>query len=798
MQDFEKLGLFYLGKEFDAENQKTSDGFLLYDSRDLVTHAVCLGMTGSGKTGLCVTMLEEAAIDGIPALVIDPKGDISNLLLTFPDLKPDDFLPWINYDEARKEQMTEQAFAEKQAIVWRKGISEWGQNPERIKLLKNSAEFRIYTPGSSAGYPVSFLKSFQAPGEKTASDREFLAEKINSTVTGLLNLVGIEADPLNSREHILLTNIFDYYWSNKEDMSLEAIIRSIQKPPMTNVGVVSVESFFPSKDRFALSMKFNNILASPVFSAWTQGNPLEIEKYLYGPNGKPRVSIFSISHLNDSERMFFVSLFLTSLLEWTRSQEGTSSLRAIFYMDEVFGYFPPVANPPSKPPLMSLLKQARAFGLGVILATQNPADIDYKGLSNIGTWFIGKLQTARDKEKLLEGLESAASDFQMTKNEISNLISGIGKRVFLMRNVHEEKPKLFKTRWALSYLRGPITKEQIKILSPKEETPVRTKDNLPEPATVDSAESVSSNTKPLIPESIKEYFIPVGESRAESEKLVYRPVILSIGRLFFQEEKSEETREKKCVLAAPFSKIHQGPEIESIKEMKLDLKDLKEKPLKENAEFSSVPPEVLNAKFFSVSEKAIKDWVQRNVFAEIKRIPSLGEVSDIDEDERDFRIRMIQHLREKRDEEVEKLRSKYAVKMAKLEERERKALHVFEKKKDEVSDQKSQSAISFGSTFLGAFLGGRRISASNLSRAASSVRSVSRVTKKSKEAGRAKENYEKILAEKKSLNTELENDISILQKKFDSSEFEVVREKIFPKKKDIFIDLTCLAWEPTK
>src|ERR1044072_8840987 len=436
---FEKLGVFFLGKS------KANDDLLLYDSKDLVTHAVCVGMTGSGKTGLCINLLEEAAIDGIPAIIIDPKGDLCNLLLTFPNLAPQDFAPWVE----------EGVDAAQQAQQWKDGLAKWGEDGERIKRLKDAADFRIYTPGSNAGLPVSILKSFVAPPETIRQDNEALSERINTTVTSLLALIGIDADPVRSREHILLSNILNHEWSAGRDLDIGNLIQKVQTPPITKVGVMELDSYFPAEDRFELAMSLNHLLASPSFASWMEGESLDVVKFLHTESGKPRLSIFSIAHLSDAERMFFVSLLLNQVLGWMRTQSGTSSLRAILYMDEIFGYFPPVANPPSKLPLLTLLKQGRAFGLGVVLATQNPVDLDYKGLANTGTWFIGRLQTERDKARVLAGLEGASSSAGKTfdSGRMEQTLAGLGARIFLMNNVHEDEPVVFETRWCLSYLR---------------------------------------------------------------------------------------------------------------------------------------------------------------------------------------------------------------------------------------------------------------------------------------------------------------------------------------------------------
>ncbi|MFM8319788.1 MAG: ATP-binding protein, partial [Chloroflexota bacterium] len=454
-------GKFYLGKLFDPAQGKLTADPLLYDSEDLTTHAVVVGMTGSGKTGLCVGLLEEAALNGLPALMVDPKGDITNLLLHFPNLLPADFQPWVNADEARRAKKTVEQAAEETAASWAKGLGDWGIDGQRIQALVDAAHFAIYTPGSDAGIPVSILASLKAPQIPWEGNREALREKIASTVTALLGLVGLsDIDPVRSREHILLSNIFEAAWSQGQDLHLDELILQTQNPPFAKLGVFDVNTFFPEKDRFQLAMLLNNILAAPAFQTWIEGQPLDVGALLYGPDGRPRHSVFYIAHLSDAERMFFVTLLFSAVESWMRAQSGTTTLRALVYFDEIFGYLPPIGNPPSKAPMLRMLKQARAFGVGMVLVTQNPVDIDYKGLSNAGTWMIGKLQTERDKARLLDGLDSAMAG-AMDRSEIDRLISGLGKRVFLMQNVHNKAPLLFQTRWAMNYLAGPLSRTQI-------------------------------------------------------------------------------------------------------------------------------------------------------------------------------------------------------------------------------------------------------------------------------------------------------------------------------------------------
>ncbi|MCO6444264.1 MAG: ATP-binding protein, partial [Anaerolineae bacterium] len=465
MKFIEAPTTFYLGRQFDPQSSRLTDNVVYYDSRDLTTHAVVLGMTGSGKTGLCITMLEEAILDDVPAIIIDPKGDITNLLLSFPDQSPAEFEPWVNVDDARRANMSVGQFASDEARRWKAGLADWGIVPDRIRWLKMATRYSIYTPGSDTGLPVSIVASLAAPQGGWAGNEEFLREKINAVTTALLALIGITAEPVKDVEHVLIANIFEHNWQAGRDVTLLDLIAQVKTPPFTMLGALTVDQAISERQRSKLAMALNNIIAAPSFKSWTNGEPLDIQRLLYQPNGRPRVSIFYLAHLPDAERMFIMTLLLESMSGWMRQQSGPTSLRALLYIDELYGYFPPYPrNPPTKSPLMTLLKQARAYGLGLILSTQNPGDLDYKGLTNAGTWFIGRLQSDQDRERVRSGLQALSED-GLDMSEVEQLIAEIPPRVFVMRNVHDSDGSVMvHSRWAMSYLRGPLTRQQVMTL----------------------------------------------------------------------------------------------------------------------------------------------------------------------------------------------------------------------------------------------------------------------------------------------------------------------------------------------
>ncbi|UCF21063.1 MAG: ATP-binding protein, partial [Gemmatimonadota bacterium] len=771
MSKYEKLGAFYLGRPYDLGEGAGREGLVLYDSKDLVTHAVCVGMTGSGKTGLCIGLLEEAAIDGIPAIAIDPKGDLPNLLLTFPDLRGEDFAPWVNEDDARKKGMSREEYGAQQAELWKNGLASWGQDGARIRRLRESSDFSVYTPGSTSGIPVSILASFAAPAPALLEDRELLADRVSTTATSLLGLLGIEADPIRSREHILVSTILERAWREGRDMDLAALIQAIQSPPVSRVGVMDLESFYPAKERFELAMALNNILAAPGFSTWMEGEPLEIDRLLYTKEGKPRISIFSIAHLSDAERMFFVSLLLNQVLGWMRGQSGTTSLRAIVYMDEIFGYLPPVANPPSKLPLLTLLKQGRAFGVGVVLATQNPVDLDYKGLSNTGTWFLGRLQTERDKDRVLEGLEgvAAGSGARFDRQAMEETLAGLGKRVFLLNNVHEDEPVVFETRWAMSYLRGPLTRDQIKrLMEPRKSAgpgAVAEARRPVVPAATVRAAAARATDRPLLGPDVPQHFIPLRGSARTDVELVYQAMLLGAGTIHFDDVKKGISVTEEAVTIVPLRAEAVAVDWQDVLSADLDPADLEAEPAR-GARFGEVPAAASKAKSYIAWRRDFGDWLYRSRRLELFRSPTLKELSGPGELERDFRVRLRQKAREGRDEALEGLRKKYAMRIAGLEERVRRAEQRVEKESEQAKQQKMQTAISFGTTLLGAVLGRKAISRSSLSRATTAARGVSRSMKEKQDVEQALETLEAQRQKLQELEAEFEAEMEGLRQKY--------------------------------
>lgn len=831
METFEKVGSFYLGRLFDLGRRAPCDELLLYDSKDLTTHAVCVGMTGSGKTGLCLALLEEAAIDGVPAIAVDPKGDLGNLLLTFPGLAPQDFRPWIDESAAARSGVSPEQFAAQTAAAWREGLAEWGQTPQRIARFRDAVDLAIYTPGSSAGLPLCVLRSFAAPARAVVDDADAMRERIGASASGLLSLLGIDADPVQSREHILVSNLLDHAWRAGRDLDVAALIEAIQSPPFERVGVLDLETFYPAKHRVELAMRLNNLLASPAFAGWMEGEPLDVGRLLYTAEGKPRLSIVSIAHLSDAERMFFVTILLSEVLAWVRGQPGTSSLRAILYMDEVFGYFPPTANPPSKTPMLTLLKQARAFGLGVVLATQNPVDLDYKGLSNAGTWLLGRLQTERDKARVLEGLEgaSAAAGAGFDRQKMEATLAALGNRVFLMNNVHDDKPVVFQTRWAMSYLRGPLTRTQIQTLmaprkaagaasgpsarvadesqmevsssSAQDAAPSDDRDDpFADLVAVDAPRARPVVGQPVLPPDVEQRFVPCRDELPEGSRPVYRPALLGRARLHFVESEYKLDAWQDCALLVRIGE--EVPQLvwesaESVESAGHKLPALEEEP-QPGAPFVPLPAELMRASTYAGLQKQLKEHLYRTQTVTVWQCPSLKQYSGPDQSEGEFRIRLMDMAREERDRQVEKLRDRFAARFARLRERIRAAEERLGEERAEYEQASVGSVISVGSSILGALLGRKLASRTNVRKVQSSARSLGRASKQRDDVARAEKKIGDLNEQLSDLEEEFRGEVDRLEQVYHPAGLELQELTVRSRKSDIETESVVLVWIPSR
>jgi hypothetical protein len=757
---------FYLGKLFDLNKSQLLDTPVLYDPADLTTHAVIMGMTGSGKTGLGIALLEEAALQGIPALIIDPKGDVTNLLLHFPNLAPADFEPWVDIEGARREGKTAAQAAASAAASWKKGLADWGITPQRIGMLARAAEFAVYTPGSESGIPVNILASLEAPDVPWEANRETLREKIAGTVTAILGLVGVgEVDPLRSREHILLSNLLENAWSRRESLTLETLILQTQTPPIAKLGVFDVESFYPARDRQALAMRLNSVLASPSFQSWVKGQPLDIDSLLRAADGRPRHSVFSIAHLSDAERMFFVTLLLSAAEAWMRTRPGAAGLRALLYFDEIFGYLPPVANPASKTVMLRMLKQARAFGLGLVLATQNPVDVDYKALSNAGTWCIGKLQTDQDKQRLLDGLESPG----VNRSVFDKTISRLGKRVFLLHNTHAKGPVIFQTRWAMDYLPGPLTREQIPALNrlagaepPKETAPARAA--VAAPMTSHSTPQ-ASGASPAVPAGVAEFFLPqnvalqqaaqsAGRGAPSGAQSIYRPGLLAQAKVRFLERKygvDQQITKTALVINPDRRGVVRWQDFPSVA---VDEAALAKSPIA-GAGFAALEPPLSDGKILKALEKDFQDWAYHESTLSVKVDPAQRGAA---------------RPQAAIDKKLDALRQK-------LEREEMQLQH------DEA--EKNQRLIETGVTAVDTVLGWMR------GRSRRPTPAMTKIRLTSQAAGDVEES--------KQLIAQMQKDIAELEQEKAASGGSVAQSAevtLTPAQKDVYVELFGVAWVP--
>ncbi|MFC1996130.1 helicase HerA domain-containing protein [Chloroflexota bacterium] len=814
----ETNGKFFLGRTTD-QNQP-----LLYDPDDLTTHALVVGMTGSGKTGLCVDLLEEAALQNIPSLMVDPKGDITNLLLHFPDLLPADFQPWINPDEARRDGKSLEQAAAATAETWKNGLAKWDITPERLQALSNAAQFTVFTPGSDAGIPISILANLEAPEISWAENKELLREKISGTVIAILGLVGLnDIDPVRSREHILLSNIFEQAWKVGLDLTLGELILQTQNPPFEKLGVFDVATFFPDKDRFELAMLLNNILAAPSFQTWIEGQPLNIDDLLYTPDGGPRHSVFYIAHLSDEERMFFVTLLYSAVETWMRSKSGSTSLRAILYFDEIYGYLPPVQNPPSKQIMLRMLKQGRAFGVGQVLVTQNPTDLDYKGLSNTGTWCIGKLQTENDKNRLLDGLQGASPG--LDRGHYDDQIANLGKREFLLHNVHESEPQIFRTRWAMNYLAGPLTRNQIEPLNQlagvdiPSQTPQASKiataqadeqsdttfvpiPKAEAPPLATAPSLPGSTTRSPIPTGVDEYFLPNNLTLSQAARsinrslpanarplgVLYRPVLLAQAEIRFMQRKYNLDHDQIQTSLVLEADRRGSARWDDWLTGRIDPKSLDRGPAPQSI-FATLDAPYNDGRTLRSLKADFVDWVYRNSEVSVRANEKLKVYAGPEVSQSEFRRMCAEAARSTRDAEIDKLEASYEKKLDRIEERMRREERELKEDEADLSQRRMEEYGTHAENVLGLF--------TKRSRRLSSSLSKRRMTEKAKadveESEDAIEEFKEQIVE---LENELKSAIEDVQAKWAEIADDMEEIPVNPYKKDILLDLFGVAWFP--
>lgn len=789
---YEKLGLLYLGRELDLETREPSAAPLLFKNKNLTTHAAIIGMTGSGKTGLGIGLIEEAIMDNVPSIIIDPKGDMGNLLLTFPELSPSDFAPWIDPAEAAKKEMVPEAYAEKMSKTWAEGLASWGQGKERIAALRDKTDFTIYTPGSGAGVSISVLNGFQAPSEDVLQDMDTLNDLVNSTTVSLLTLVDLETDSLQSREHILVSSLLYHFWRKAEDLTLETLIGHIVNPPFDKVGVFGLETYYPQSERMSLAMRLNNVLASPAFELWRQGEPLDIQRILYTTKGRPRTAIFSIAHLSETERMFFVTLLLNQVIGWMRRQQGSGSLKALLYMDEIFGYFPPTANPPSKKPMLLLLKQARAYGIGIVLATQNPVDLDYKGLSNIGTWCVGRLQTSQDQKRVLTGIVGA-SDGKLDREMVKRLLSDMKGRQFLLTSAHLDEPLLFETRWVLSYLRGPISTNDIERLMQGKKKGSEAVAQL-DPSLQTEKTQVFHDVvdhPPMLSRGVPQcyYLHPV-----HSEAICFEPWLLGQCSLrFFNAKRNIDIVNPISLRMYVDENLHRA-DWESGEECTLSLEDCVAQP-PGDCSYYPLPSELSRAKDLRDFEKSFAEHLYQSQRLELYRVTRLKLESHPGESIGDFTVRVGDQLRERKDAAIEKIKERYQAKQERLEVQILRAEGRVEKEKSDVSSKTTDTILSIGAAVLGAFFGRKVLSATNISKASRGVRNVGRIAREKGDVKRAEEVLQSLHEDMDTLALEVEEKVAELTADYELDNYPIESFFIKPRRSDIFDVKMVLFWE---
>ncbi len=772
---YEKLGLFYLGNDIDKNTLEATEALTLLKNKNFTTHATIIGMTGSGKTGLGVGIIEEAAIDNIPSIIIDPKGDMGNLCLVDPQFSPQSFEPWVS-DEAHSKDQDAASYAEKIASMWQNGVESSHQDTDRVERFSR-VQKTIYTPGSSAGVSVNVLSSLDVPPPQVMEDSDSFSSYINSTVSSLLSLIGIEANPVESKETILLAQLITTSWLEGDDLSLEDLIARIISPPFKKIGVLPLDDFYPQAERFKFATKFNSIIASPTFKAWLEGESIDIQNMLYDENGKAKVAIFSISHLSDNERMFFVTLLLNKFIAWMRRQSGTSALKTLLYMDEIFGFFPPTKNPPSKQPMLLLLKQARAYGIGVVLSTQNPVDLDYKGLSNMGTWFIGRLQTTQDIARVIDGL-GGKIDASYNKDEIKTLLANLKKRTFFLKSAHLDDIRLFGTRWVMSYLKGPLKRNEIASLMQDQKALLKEHQKVI-PTQKRTTEDEGFNSYSNLDDSITQRF-----EVSTSDNSRFSPSVMAQCTLnYFNQTRAIDEEENLCL------KLELNPVDNSIDwdnsvqsdEAKTCFEKLP-RNAPSDAQFEEVPDFIANDKNLRKTTKSLKDWLYHEHKLALFRCKSPKLESQPYESLKDFKVRLNDLLDDKKEQAIDTLKERYAKKEKVLTDRLSRAEEKLEKEESDTSN----SFINVGITVLGALFGKSR---------ASIGRAGSRVLKERGDVNRQEERVEKIKNDIEELEEELEDKVDDFVDEFNIDAVDIEEFAIKLRKTDIQIDDIAVVWK---
>jgi hypothetical protein len=801
-------GSFHLGRAIDPKTGEPGADEVVVGSSDLTTHGVIVGMTGSGKTGLGVVLVEEALRAGIPALVLDPKGDMTNLSLVFPDLAPESFRPWVSEAEAEAAGVSVDDYASRQATIWRDGLAASGIGPERLHELRDAADVTIYTPGSTAGVPLNLVGSLGVPRLSWDTEEETLRDEIEATVTSLLALVGVQADPLASREHVLLSNLIENAWRAGRDLDLGTLIGEIQSPPIRKLGVFEIDQFFPSADRTKLAFTLNALVASPSFAAWGQGDLLDPQTMLCTPAGKPRCAVVYLAHLSEEERQFVVTLVFSKLVTWMRGQEGTPDLRALAYMDEVFGYVPPSASPPPKKPILTIFKQGRAFGLGLVLSTQNPIDLDYKAMSNAGTWLVGRLQTENDKARVLEGLRSAAGDTDVAA--LDKTIGGLGKRQFLLVSAKTSTPRLFATRWAMSYLCGPLTKEQVARLKEPDEGSQPVASEVEPPATGAAAATTSSPAPAELAADETTVAPPVAAGILVSFLDPAAPWASGIGavagssrlrafvaaRVSLRYDDSTAGVDEQQEYEAVYGPLDGGVDLDSETRVDYDERDFAAEPPSDAVYVLPGAP-VGKGTFFTTTAKDIRDRLVERRPLELKRNRKLKLVSRPGESPDDFAARCDAAAQERADAETAKIRDRLEAKRERLDRALAQAQRRVEELQTDTRSRQATELLAGAGAVLGALFGGRRSTrsmAGALSSAASR-RGMSVRTAERKET--AQEKVESTKDDLAALEQEIADEVAEIDERWRGVAAELDTLSIRLEATDVRVVETRLVWVGT-